>query len=70
MNFTLQEIIRNIRNKILAESDWTQFADSPLENHTKGLWMEYRQTLRDLPETQNIDQMTDFSQVVWPTKPE
>lgn len=48
------------RNVLLAESDWTQVADSPLSDSKKAEWATYRQALRDLPSTDPI---------VWPTEP-
>ena len=45
--------IRYIRNKLLADSDWTQLADSPLSSSKKTEWATYRQSLRDL--TDNLD---------------
>ena len=40
------EQIKSWRNVQLAQSDWTQLADSPAD---KTAWAEYRQALRDLP---------------------
>jgi len=40
---------KKVRNAKLAESDWTQAADSPLSDSKKAEWKTYRQTLRDLP---------------------
>ncbi len=60
----LQEI-RQKRNQLLQETDWTQFPDSPLKNKQKSAWNKYRQQLRDLPQ--------DFKNpenVKWPKKPE
>lgn len=37
------------RNQLLADSDWTQMNDSPLNNEAKTDWATYRQSLRDLP---------------------
>ena len=51
----------NLRNAKLAESDWTQVADTPVD---KTVWATYRQALRDIPQ--------DFAtpeEVVWPTLP-
>ena len=42
----LFERLRNARNKLLAESDWTQLEDSPVD---KEAWANYRQELRDAP---------------------
>lgn len=38
--------IRDLRNILLRESDWTQAADVP--QATKDKWMAYRQALRDI----------------------
>lgn len=38
--------IRENRDKMLSESDWTQVADAPVD---KEAWAIYRQALRDLP---------------------
>ena len=54
--------LRNERNRLLVESDWTQLPDVPEE--TKNAWQTYRQELRDITKTyQSLDT------VVWPTKP-
>ena len=50
----------NSRNKKLLDSDWTQLPDAPVD---KEAWAEYRQKLRDLPET------TDPLNIVWPDRP-
>ena len=57
---------RNIRNRLLAESDWTQGNDSPLKADTKVLWATYRSSLRSLPEHENWPSLEDAD---WPTKP-
>lgn len=36
------------RDRLLAESDWTQTADAPVD---KAAWAAYRQALRDFPKT-------------------
>lgn len=53
--------IRLKRNKLLADSDWTQFPDSPVN---KEAWATYRQLLRDLPQN-----TTDPFSPVWPQQP-
>tara|TARA_R110002012_G_C11656857_1_gene611802 strand:+ start:1022 stop:1414 length:393 start_codon:yes stop_codon:yes gene_type:complete len=55
---------RNARNAMLAATDWTQAADSPLSSDKKTEWATYRQALRDLPAN-----YTDSQKVTWPTKP-
>lgn len=58
------ESVRSKRNQLLAESDWTQMADSPLTDAKKTEWATYRTSLRDIPD------QTDFpTNVTWPTKP-
>ena len=55
---------RNTRNMHLANSDWTQAADSPLSSDKKTEWATYRQALRDLPTNE-----TDAHHLTWPTAP-
>ena len=52
--------VRKLRNKMLAESDWTQFSNAPLTAEQQAEWATYRQALRDI---------TTTSPIVWPTKP-
>ena len=65
--------VREIRNRLLAESDWTQSRDVVLLNDTT--WKQYRQDLRDLPAsasfTPKLDSNgnLDMSSVTWPLKP-
>ena len=40
---------RSERNRLLAETDWTQVSDSPLSSDKKTEWANYRTALRDLP---------------------
>jgi len=56
--------IRNQRNILLLESDWTQLSDSPLSDEKKVEWQTYRQELRDITSQQ------DPFNIIWPTKPE
>ena len=46
--FILKDEMREKRNKLLAESDFRVLIDYVKD---KDLWIEYRQKLRDLPET-------------------
>ena len=55
------ERVRTDRNKKLAETDWTQLADS---NANATTWGTYRQALRDLPSTDGFPH-----NVTWPTEP-
>ena len=63
----LQQALRVKRNSLLCSSDWTQMADVPLTGPEKAAWIDYRRSLRDLP-TATTD-ITDVSEVVWPTPP-
>ena len=62
------EWLRQRRNLLLSDSDWTQGADSPLSSSKKTEWQTYRQALRDLPTT--YPNPTSKGDIVWPTKPE
>jgi len=55
--------IRNQRNTLLYDCDWTQLPDSPLTNEKKQEWATYRQALRDITLQVNPDN------IIWPTKP-
>ena len=59
--------IRAERNRLLAETDWTQGGDSPLTTQKKSDWAIYRTSLRTLPEDQSSK--TKYSDIIWPTKP-
>lgn len=56
------QALRVARNKLLADSDWTQLPDAHVKNRFE--WSEYRQALRDI--TQKYRSLED---VVWPKKP-
>lgn len=56
--------IREVRDELLAKSDWTQNTDSPLTTTKKAEWGVYRQSLRDL-----TSQDTEWYNFVWPTEP-
>lgn len=53
--------IRDIRNELLSECDWTQLSDISIE--TKNIWSNYRQELRDI-----TNQSNPFN-INWPAKP-
>ena len=65
------EELRVLRNERLSDCDWTQISDVPFTEEQKISWKNYRQLLRDLPES-----ITDPKQLVvnptdsnWPIKP-
>ena len=54
---------RDIRDGLLAQSDWTQVADAPVD---AAAWAIYRQALRDITDHANWPNLNDAD---WPTKP-
>lgn len=65
----LLDSIISARNSKLFASDWTQLPDSPLSESKKEEWRVYRQTLRDFPDTLDLNSINSLSDVVWPTPP-
>jgi len=63
----LLELIRQIRNNKLAECDWTQLPDAPLNDEQKQAWQAYRQALRDLPQAIDMESIFGLDDVVWPS---
>ncbi|MZQ75270.1 MAG: hypothetical protein GT589_03825 [Peptoclostridium sp.] len=59
--------IRNQRDRLLAECDFTQLPDAPISSELKTAYATYRQALRDLPETITVD---NIDSVQFPAKPE
>jgi hypothetical protein len=56
--------IREQRNQLLTDCDWTQLTDSPLNADVKTSWATYRQQLRD------VTSQTGFPwNVQWPSAP-
>jgi hypothetical protein len=56
--------VKDRRNQLLTESDWTQLPRSPLTTEQQDAWAAYRQELRDIPQQAGFP-LT----VVWPTPP-
>jgi len=70
------EKLRETRNQMLTDSDWTVMPDSPLSDSKKNEWKTYRQSLRDLTKTAKPKvintgpaMLLDPSSVTLPTKP-
>ena len=55
------ERIREHRNNLLAETDWTGISDLTMSDAMK----TYRQELRDVPASNTV-----YADVTWPPKPE
>ena len=66
-------LMREERNRLIAETDWTQLKDIDLDIIREKNWKNYRQALRDLPSKStpklNNNGDLDMSSVNWPTKP-
>lgn len=58
------KVIREKRDPLMRETDWTQMPDAQLTDEKKAEFTVYRQTLRDIPQT-----YSDPDAVVWPEKP-
>ena len=56
--------VRNQRDELLAASDWTVLADSPLSTSKKTEWKTYRTALRDISSASGFPYTMS-----WPTKP-
>lgn len=57
-------LIRQKRDRLLGESDWTQIPDVPLGEKQREAWRQYRQALRDIPQ-----RFKQADEVVWPLPP-
>ena len=54
---TTEQRMREVRNGLLMDSDWTQVADAPVDRQA---WATYRQALRDFPATWTAGPDADF----------
>lgn len=63
-NSDLFKTLRETRDLLLNQSDWTRMDDNQLSSDKKAEWATYRQTLRDLPEN-----TADPANPTYPTKP-
>lgn len=54
---------REKRDKLLADTDWTQTLDAPVSAESKAALRAYRQELRDLPQNE------DWPECIWPELP-
>lgn len=61
------KLLKIERNKLIQESDWMANSDVVMSDE----WKVYRQTLRDLPETQtpSLDDNGNLIDVEWPIPP-
>ena len=67
------KLLREERNRLIAETDWTQLKDIDLDIIRERNWKNYRQALRDLPAKSNpkLNEYgrLDMKSVSWPDKP-
>ena len=59
------QAVRDKRDKLLADTDWTQTDDAPLSSEDKESVRKYRQALRDITAQSGFPQ-----KIVWPEKPQ
>lgn len=66
-----RQTMRDFRDKLLAQSDWTQAADlqAEMSESQKTAWKNYRQALRDFPETFESLGTYNVSEIIFPKKP-
>ena len=55
---------RSQRDALLAETDWTQVLDAPIDTESQAAYRTYRQALRDVPEQAGFPESID-----WPEEP-
>jgi len=60
--------LRNKRNSLLAETDYTVLQDSTYTDAQVAEWVIYRQALRDI--TNGLTTVADVEAVIFPEKPE
>jgi hypothetical protein len=56
-------VIREIRDQLLKNSDWTQMLDVEMTEEKKELWKEYRKNLRNVPTNFRSPQDVEWPQV-------
>lgn len=58
------EEARSKRDKLLADTDWTQVLDAPIDAETREAYRTYRQSLRDISEQDGFPET-----ITWPELP-
>lgn len=68
-----KKLLRDLRNKLLTDTDYLLMIDYPLTDEKKNEFMIYRQELRDLPSESNpqidMDGNLDMNSFILPIKP-
>lgn len=60
-----EEEAREKRDRLLAQTDWTQMPDSPLSKELRKAYKVYRQALRDIPSQEGFP-----ANITWPEPPD
>jgi hypothetical protein len=60
------QALRDVRDILLRECDWTQAADVALSDSEKQEWVVFRQVLRDLPSQYDATTITEVIDIVDP----
>jgi hypothetical protein len=61
-------LLRQQRNRLLAETDWRMVSDYPGSNQSE--WQTYRQALRDITtQSPSLDSDGNLTGITWPTPP-
>jgi hypothetical protein len=55
--------LRDVRDILLKECDWTIAIDSPLDETTRQGWISFRQMLRDLPSQYDVSSITPVIEI-------
>jgi len=62
--------LREIRDSLLNETDWTAISDNDLSWLAKRKWRKYRKQLRNFPiDAERQLKNNVYCKIVWPTKP-
>ena len=62
--------LREIRDSLLSETDWTTISDNDLSWLAKRKWKKYRKQLRNFPiDAEKQLKENAYCRIVWPTKP-
>jgi hypothetical protein len=61
-------LLRQQRNRLLAETDWRMVSDYPGSNQTE--WQTYRQSLRDITtQSPSLNSDGNLTGITWPISP-
>lgn len=65
----LDKAVRPLRDQLLQKSDIFMISDFPISPEEKTAWEVYRQALRDLPESVDLDEVEFIDELEWPEAP-